>query len=295
MSVTATGSALSTIASSPSGGFAGENKLAKDALTEDERSFLAKQQLITSNQRRNITTTTTTTTIPAVTAKHNWRRLSGLVSSFKESEGNISTWWKTVRSGGDGSSNQRHVKESDGEHRSPSSFELVGTKNSNTTSALVSGNDDDHHDNNIRRVLGKAQPLIDGHIKSDDGKCPHPVDSTDDNEFVQEQRLRRERCVSCCRNFIAFLFSTIGSCCVLVGYVVVGGLVFRGLEAEHELRTKNDMRLIRLEHIRRLWNVTEEMNVLHPDAWSAEAERILNNFTTQVKKYDADYELRFIQ
>jgi len=40
----------------------------------------------------------------------------------------------------------------------------------------------------------------------------------------------------------------------MVGYVVLGGLVFRGLEAEHERRTKTDMRLTRIEYVRLLAN-----------------------------------------
>jgi len=275
-----TASVLSTIAWSVSD--VGDHRLPSDTLTENDRSFPTTEKRVTPDQRRNCTTTAS---IPNATARHHWRHtwspFSGIVSSQKQSDStDTSSWCKTARS--NGGSNQRSGKDSDRGRGSPSSFEPVGTKHSKTTSDFCSNNYDDARDLKIQRVVDKAQPLIDDH-KVDVGKCQISIDTLD--EVRQKRQLRRQRCVSCCRKLIAFLFSTVGSCCVLVGYVIIGGLMFRGLEAEYELRTKNDMRLIRLEHIQRLWNVTEEMNVLHPDTWSAEAERILNNFTTQVKKY----------
>jgi len=111
------------------------------------------------------------------------------------------------------------------------------------------------------------------------------VDPSDSKQQTTEETLKRtgrQRCTDCCRQFIAFLFSTVGSCCLMVGYVVLGGLVFGGLEADYERQTKTDMRLMRMNHVRWLWNLTETMNVLHPDAWSKEASRVLDSYTTHV-------------
>jgi len=114
------------------------------------------------------------------------------------------------------------------------------------------------------------------------------------------KRSRRKQCADCCRQFIAFLFSTVGSCCLLVGYVVLGGLIFQGLESDHERQTKTDMRMMRMDHVRSvileecvsrmdgmdhvldLWNLTEAMNVLHPDDWKREASRVLDSYTLKV-------------
>ena len=37
-------------------------------------------------------------------------------------------------------------------------------------------------------------------------------------------------------------------------------------------------------HIERLWNMTETLNVLHPDNWTHEATQILDNYTEEVYK-----------
>lgn len=99
------------------------------------------------------------------------------------------------------------------------------------------------------------------------------------------KRTGRQRCADCCRQFFAFLFSTVGSCCLLVGYVVLGGLVFRGLEAENDRQTKTDMQVMRMDHVRWLWNMTEALNVLHPDDWMREASRILDSYTMHVSSF----------
>jgi len=82
----------------------------------------------------------------------------------------------------------------------------------------------------------------------------------DSRQISVEEKARRsgrQRCADCCRHFIAFLFSTVGSCCLMVGYVVLGGFVFRGLEADHERQTKTDMQKLRLNYVELLWNMTE--------------------------------------
>lgn len=68
----------------------------------------------------------------------------------------------------------------------------------------------------------------------------------------------------------------------MVGYVVLGCLVFLTLEADYELQTKTDMRRTRAEYVSRLWNMTEKMNVLHPLDWKKEASLVLKNYTDHV-------------
>lgn len=98
----------------------------------------------------------------------------------------------------------------------------------------------------------------------------------------EEQLTRTKKCVNCCKRFLAFLFSTIGLCCLMVGYTIIGGFIFMSLEAPNEVTIKNDIRRSVSFHVEWLWNVTEEMNVLHPDNWTMAAETILENFTREV-------------
>jgi len=84
------------------------------------------------------------------------------------------------------------------------------------------------------------------------------------------------------KTFLAFLFSTIGLTFLLVGYTIIGGFLFRALEAPNETQVRSNMLGVRTEYIKRLWELTEALNVLHPVNWSEMAEALLANYTTEV-------------
>ena len=90
------------------------------------------------------------------------------------------------------------------------------------------------------------------------------------------------RCAHCCKKFVTFLFSTVGLMCLMVGYTALGGYIFMLLEGPQEVKTKTNMLLSRKWHAQRLWNLTLDLNILHPDNWTAMAEGILENYTLQV-------------
>ena len=95
------------------------------------------------------------------------------------------------------------------------------------------------------------------------------------------------------------------SCCLMVGYVIVGGMIFQRLEAEHGRAVDNDMQRVKDRHVlwlcgqwtsesvsgqswsndrhvMWLWNLTAAMNVLHPVNWSTTAFDVLDSYTAQV-------------
>lgn len=65
-------------------------------------------------------------------------------------------------------------------------------------------------------------------------------------------RERRKKCLHCCKKFIAFLFSHIGLCSLVVGYTILGGFVFQALEAPNEKKIKNDITLERVKVVNRI-------------------------------------------
>jgi hypothetical protein len=232
-----------------------------------ESDVVSSDCILVNNQRNE--------NVSKSSARCHWRRLNGLVWSLERSDNTINRW-NSVKHGVRDSRVMRQSNCSDDtktSHGGHSSFEL----------ALMNG-DSSPADRQVDAKLLEAIRMDE--FEPNDSLGRH-VDSNadskaDDVAVATRRQLRREQCVNCCRKFMAFLFSTVGSSFVLVGYVIMGGLTFRALEAENELNTKIDMQKVRLEHIHWLWNVTEEMNVLHPDAWCIEAERILASFSTRV-------------
>lgn len=115
--------------------------------------------------------------------------------------------------------------------------------------------------------------------KSEGGGC---CDSNDKAERKSGRGERRKECCDCLKRFVAFLFSTIGLTCLMVGYIILGGLLFRCLEAPNELRIYGEMRRTRRFHVDRLWKITADMNILHPRNWTMMAEKILENYTSVI-------------
>jgi len=59
--------------------------------------------------------------------------------------------------------------------------------------------------------------------------------------------------------------------------------MFSELESGSEIERKIDMRDTRKWFVGRLWNITEDWNILHPKNWTHEATIILEEFSTQVR------------
>ncbi|KAJ8312447.1 hypothetical protein KUTeg_009820 [Tegillarca granosa] len=49
---------------------------------------------------------------------------------------------------------------------------------------------------------------------------------------------KRKEVINCCKKFVAFLFSHIGLCSLMVAYSILGGIIFQALESPHEEKTK---------------------------------------------------------
>lgn len=60
----------------------------------------------------------------------------------------------------------------------------------------------------------------------------------DEEERRERRRRQRQRVVSCCKKFITFLFSHIGLAALVVGYSIMGGFLFKALEAPAEWQEK---------------------------------------------------------
>ncbi|CAD5125777.1 DgyrCDS13987 [Dimorphilus gyrociliatus] len=111
----------------------------------------------------------------------------------------------------------------------------------------------------------------------------------------------RRKCATCCKNFLAFLFSTVGLCCLLVGYTILGGFVFVELEQPYEIKMKlqrnntltnltnstadnykiyeySNFAKERQKTVELLWKMTREYNVLFEEKWKKNASRLLERF-----------------
>jgi hypothetical protein len=87
--------------------------------------------------------------------------------------------------------------------------------------------------------------------------------ATNDPTSTEDKQIcTKENCLTCCKKFTAFMFSRVGLFFVMMGYVALGGLLFRELEAGNELK----MRIIMNEElnitVHKLWNAILLVNPL---------------------------------
>ena len=95
-------------------------------------------------------------------------------------------------------------------------------------------------------------------------------------------RTNAQKCAACCKKLTAFLFSTVGLSCLMVSYTILGGFIFRKLEAAQEVNKKDSMVLERFKHVKQLWRLNEEMNVFHEYNWTFRANQILQSYERKV-------------
>ncbi|XP_060067915.1 TWiK family of potassium channels protein 18-like [Ylistrum balloti] len=100
----------------------------------------------------------------------------------------------------------------------------------------------------------------------------------------KSQNRRGKRCMKCCKQFVAFLFSHIGMCSLVVAYSILGGFIFKELEAPYEKTARANVAAHRKVQVDRLWNITYLYNVLHTANWSIAADEILRDFQTLIYK-----------
>ncbi|XP_074641256.1 potassium channel subfamily K member 18-like [Tubulanus polymorphus] len=103
------------------------------------------------------------------------------------------------------------------------------------------------------------------------------------DDFKQSRRSEQVRkCKQCCKKFVAFLFSHVGLCCLVVAYSIMGGFVFMRIEGPHESHEDGHIEIRRKFNVERIWDLTIQFNVLYKENWTAAVETVLKEFQNDV-------------
>ena len=98
------------------------------------------------------------------------------------------------------------------------------------------------------------------------------------------------------RATVAFVFSKVGICVLVIGYLFIGAAMFQQLEGPEERvmlkKQSDDIENYRSNIVKNLWKITEEYNTLHPTNWTDEVTDIMIKYQKfiikeQKKGYEA--------
>ena len=99
---------------------------------------------------------------------------------------------------------------------------------------------------------------------------------------VHEEKECRKNCIECCKRFTTFLFSNVGLCSAVVAYSILGGFVFKNLEAPNEILKRYHVNALRSLYAKQLWNLSVINNIFYEENYTIAAEKILVQFQKDV-------------
>ncbi|XP_060571984.1 E3 ubiquitin-protein ligase RBBP6-like [Ruditapes philippinarum] len=99
-------------------------------------------------------------------------------------------------------------------------------------------------------------------------------------------RQRQKKVINCCKKGIAFLFSHIGLCSLVVGYCILGGIIFKALEGDNEIEQKKEIKELRQNFTEKIYRLAFEQTLTkgNRDIFMNEVNLILKNFSVMIHK-----------
>lgn len=92
---------------------------------------------------------------------------------------------------------------------------------------------------------------------------------------------RRKNCC-CCRRLLRLIASPIGATIVLIAYLIAGAYMFRSLEAPSSSQRAANVVQLRNLTVHKLWNITEQFNILYKESWTQMVGKEMAQFQRQL-------------
>ncbi|VDN55166.1 unnamed protein product [Dracunculus medinensis] len=92
------------------------------------------------------------------------------------------------------------------------------------------------------------------------------------------RRSKVTRVVNLVKRIIAFFFSHVGLCALVVGYALLGAVVFRAVEGPHETFIQSEVTTARQKAVNIAWNATFRVNKLDRNKWERTVHSQVKNF-----------------
>ncbi|KAK6051593.1 Ion channel [Cooperia oncophora] len=94
----------------------------------------------------------------------------------------------------------------------------------------------------------------------------------------RHRRSKVTRVVNLVKKIIAFFFSHIGLCALVVGYALLGAVIFQAVEGPHEEQIQSSVTAARSRAVDVVWNATFRVNRLNQDQWKSAVYKEVKKF-----------------
>ncbi|ALC46319.1 CG8713, partial [Drosophila busckii] len=94
----------------------------------------------------------------------------------------------------------------------------------------------------------------------------------------------RKQVKRCCRNFVTFMCTQVGVGALIVFYAIFGALAFMHIEREYVDKTALQVLELRQNCSQRLWNITEEHNIIDKPIWVNETNAVLQDYQAEIAR-----------
>ncbi|KAL6726886.1 hypothetical protein Aduo_008814 [Ancylostoma duodenale] len=94
----------------------------------------------------------------------------------------------------------------------------------------------------------------------------------------RHRRSKVTRVVNLVKKIIAFFFSHIGLCALVVGYALLGAVIFQAVEGPHEEQIQSSVTAARGRAVDVVWNATFRVNRLDQDQWKTAVYKEVKKF-----------------
>ena len=81
---------------------------------------------------------------------------------------------------------------------------------------------------------------------------------------------------------IAFVFSNVGICVLVIGYLLAGAVCFQAIEGPSEVGVRFHVTEYRNKTVQTLWKITEQYNTIHKENWTLATQKVISEFQAHI-------------
>lgn len=117
---------------------------------------------------------------------------------------------------------------------------------------------------------------------SNNSKHHHHNNSSSHSSSRHHHHEKNKKSQSFLKQLLYFVFSFTGLLSLIFSYCVIGGILFRNLESAGETARASKVTQLRNITVSKLWNITDQFNVLYKENWTSLVSREIVHFQQQI-------------